>query len=261
LALIKKQINIGANALQIFAIVLLSIVGASAFALSFKALREKFESVGNDDSTSFLFPIIIDGPILAATVAIFYLSDTTKSKSAKAYAWFVLILFSVASVVFNISHAIDQTSDIITASLMAATPPIALMLTIHLLALLIHKAKVTKRTAVAKVAVPVTSEKEVKPAIANKPALAVKSTVKEAPVLVESERGDVDDVVVAKPKSRKKENSVDDKYLLQKVAEMVSNGGEPTSKDVQAWLEAPNIQSGSYHLRRLKKEYPEAFSI
>jgi hypothetical protein len=133
-----------ANSLQVFAVFLLAIIGAGAFILSFRALREMFEGAGGTVATSWIFPIIIDGPILAATVSVFYLSSFDDKRSEKIYSWFVLGLFSLASIVLNARHVSlnsNRQLDLTTSTVMAAAPPVALMFTIHLLAILIHRQK------------------------------------------------------------------------------------------------------------------------
>lgn len=133
-----------ASFLQIFAVILLSIIGLGAFVLSFKSLREVWVGIGADPFTSWVFPIIIDGPILAATVAIVFLSSYDRRFVDKTYAWFVLFLFSGVSIWLNAIHVVlsaERDFDMTTAAIISAAPPVALMLTIHLLAILIHRQK------------------------------------------------------------------------------------------------------------------------
>jgi len=132
------------NFLQVFAVILLAVIGTGAFVLSFKALRDVWVGIGSDEITSWVFPIIIDGSILAATVAIVFLSAYEKRHADRIYSWFVLLLFSGVSIWLNAVHVTlspDRKFDMTTSALISAAPPVALMLTIHLIAILIHRQK------------------------------------------------------------------------------------------------------------------------
>jgi hypothetical protein len=140
----QPAMKTSANSLQVFAVILLTIIGIGAFTLSFRALTEMFVASGNPEMVSWIFPIIIDGPILAATVAIFYLASFENKRGEKFYSWSVLALFSAASIILNARHvALNDTRelDVTTSTIMAAAPPVALMFVIHLLAILIHRQK------------------------------------------------------------------------------------------------------------------------
>lgn len=216
----KPKVGVSTSGLQVFAVILLSIVGLGAFILSFKALMESFEMAGNDPNTSFIFPIIIDGPILAATVAIFYLAGFERKYGSKIYSWFVLILFSAGSIVLNASHAADnpdRITDITVATVMAAAPPVALMLTIHLLAILVHRQK--KRAGSSATAKSVNAQGEVEL----------------------GKKGKTDAQLIAMAKRH------------------LDSGKVVENKDFQKWMGADTAQAGAYHWRRIVKANPEIF--
>jgi hypothetical protein len=74
----------------------------------------------------------LDGFILVATLTVV---AAKRASRPTWYPWALVVLFSAASVAFNILHAVDQTLAPAgwVAALVFAMPPVALVLAIHLL--------------------------------------------------------------------------------------------------------------------------------
>lgn len=63
-------------------VALTAAIAVAAFRLSFDALRELAVQVGMEDSTAWLFPVIVDGAIGQATVALLVLARPAPAKEA-----------------------------------------------------------------------------------------------------------------------------------------------------------------------------------
>lgn len=120
------------------------LIAVGAFVLSFASLTDLAARSGINPNLAWIWPIIVDGLIVAATVAIVALAG--HDRKTLAYPWALLILGAVVSTAANAVHAIiavDQAHSgvpPVISALMAAMPPVVLLAITHLTVLLVQKA-------------------------------------------------------------------------------------------------------------------------
>jgi hypothetical protein len=110
-----------------------ALIAAGAFTLSFDALRELAVLAGVRYDIAFLWPLIVDGFIFTATVAAVLLRP--RGLRVSWYPWATLIVFAAISVAGNALHAADNHTalDLTIAAAVSAVPAVALLLASHLL--------------------------------------------------------------------------------------------------------------------------------
>jgi hypothetical protein len=120
------------------AVVIIVAVGTAAFVLSFAALRDLAILANTPEQFAWLFPVIVDGTIIQATVSALVLA---KSPERKFFMW-VLGAGAVVSVAGNSLHAFTagQTLPGWASALVAAIAPISLLVDTHGLAVLFRAA-------------------------------------------------------------------------------------------------------------------------
>ncbi|SCQ60367.1 Putative phage excisionase [Propionibacterium freudenreichii] len=112
-------------------------IAMAAFWLSFTALADLAARSGIGPGQAWAWPLIVDGIIVVATVAVVALAG---QKSAW-YPWALLIGGAVVSVTANALHAIvaaDATVPGLLAAAIAAVPPVVLLAITHLTVILTH---------------------------------------------------------------------------------------------------------------------------
>lgn len=120
------------------------LIAAGAFVLSFASLTDLAARSGINPALSWIWPIIIDGLIVAATVAIVALAG--HDRRTLAYPWALLFLGAVVSTAANSVHAIitvDQNHGgvpPVVSAIVAAMPPLVLLAITHLTVILVQKA-------------------------------------------------------------------------------------------------------------------------
>lgn len=110
-------------------------IAAMAFILSFDALRTLAVACGVQEGLSWMFPLIIDAPVLAFTWATWVFKTRGLGQ---AYPWAMLIVFSMVSLVGNALHAHPvETNGLLLpdwgAALLMTMPPVALLATSHMI--------------------------------------------------------------------------------------------------------------------------------
>jgi hypothetical protein len=107
-------------------------IGAAAFLLSYDALHSLALASGVRPGLARIWPGVLDGFIVVATLTVV---AAKRASRPTWYPWALVVLFSAASVAFNILHAVDQTLAAAgwVAALVFAMPPVALVLATHLL--------------------------------------------------------------------------------------------------------------------------------
>jgi hypothetical protein len=107
-------------------------IGAAAFLLSYDALHSLALASGVRPGLARIWPGVLDGFIVVATLTVV---AAKRANRPTWYPWALVVLFSAASVAFNILHAIDQALARAgwVAALVFAMPPVALVLATHLL--------------------------------------------------------------------------------------------------------------------------------
>lgn len=112
------------------------LIAIGAFVLSFAALTDLAERSGISPRLAWIWPIIIDGMIVAATVAIVALNGF--NRKAMIYPWSLLFFGAIVSTAANSAHAILTVDSIengvppMVSALVAAMPPIVLLAITHL---------------------------------------------------------------------------------------------------------------------------------
>jgi ribosome-binding protein aMBF1 (putative translation factor) len=107
------------------------LIGAGAFWLSFVALADLAERSGIARGQSWIWPLLVDGLIVVATVAVVALDG----RRTAWYPWTLLIGGAGVSVTANAAHAIlaaDLTVPALLAAVVAAIPPLVLLAATHL---------------------------------------------------------------------------------------------------------------------------------
>src|SRR5829696_2278882 len=107
-------------------------IGAAAFLLSYDALHSLALASGVRPGLARIWPGVLDGFIVVATLTVV---AAKRASRPTWYPWALVVLFSAASVAFNILHAVDQALAPAgwVAALVFAMPPVALVLATHLL--------------------------------------------------------------------------------------------------------------------------------
>lgn len=110
-------------------------IALMAFILSFDALRTLAMACGVQPGLSWMFPLIIDAPVLAFTWATWVFKTRGLGQ---AYPWAMLLVFSAVSLVGNALHAHPvETNGLLLpdwgASLLMTMPPVALLATSHMI--------------------------------------------------------------------------------------------------------------------------------
>lgn len=110
-------------------------IAAGAFWLSFTSLADLARRSGIGSGQAWAWPLIVDGIIVVATVAVVALSGNR----AAWYPWALLVGGAVVSVAANAIHAVlgaDADVPSALAALVAAVPPVVLLAITHLTVIL-----------------------------------------------------------------------------------------------------------------------------
>ena len=110
-----------------------TLLAVGGFVLSFAALRDLAVRVGMPADLAWLWPLLIDGMIVEATLAVVALAQ--RGSRAAWYAWFLLAVGAVVSVGSNGVHAM-LTGHGWAGAAAASVPPVVLLATTHLTVLL-----------------------------------------------------------------------------------------------------------------------------
>jgi len=130
------------------AVLVVLAIGAAAFVLSFAALRDLAIMAHTDKNLAWLFPVIVDGTIIQATIAVLALADSPE----RTFFTRVLIAGATVSIGGNIAHAVVSGHGIL-AAILAVIAPAALLLDTHGLAVLLRARKPVPPTEVPAAAV------------------------------------------------------------------------------------------------------------
>ncbi|WP_449280574.1 DUF2637 domain-containing protein [Leucobacter sp.] len=111
-------------------------IAAGAFWLSFTALADLAGRSGIDAGQAWAWPLIVDGIIVVATVAVVALASQHRPTW---YPWTLLAAGAVVSVTANAIHAViaaDSDVPSVLAASVAAVPPLVLLSITHLTVIL-----------------------------------------------------------------------------------------------------------------------------
>lgn len=121
------------------------LIAAGAFILSFAALADLAAMAGISQSLAWIWPVIVDGLIVAATVSIVALAG--HDTRTMAYPWALLLGGAAVSTGANAVHAIlaagQSTVPPWVSAIVASMPPIILLAVTHLSVILVQKAGVS----------------------------------------------------------------------------------------------------------------------
>ncbi|QIV79782.1 DUF2637 domain-containing protein (plasmid) [Mycolicibacterium frederiksbergense] len=123
------------RATRFAAVGITAIIGIASFILSFASLTDLAIRAGYNRSLAPLWPIIVDGTILSATMAVLALGAYgQQQRSNRRFFWWVLALAAMASVGANALHATLPPTAELEPWLKAAigvVPPVSLLATAH----------------------------------------------------------------------------------------------------------------------------------
>lgn len=123
------------------------LIAVGAFWLSFVALADLARRSGIDARQAWAWPLIVDGIIVVATVAVVALAGTRSAW----YPWLLLMFGAGLSVTANSIHAViaaDADVPSLLAASVAAVPPLVLLAITHLTVILArHQARPTPKSA------------------------------------------------------------------------------------------------------------------
>lgn len=127
-------------------------IACGAFWLSFTSLADLARRSGIDVDEAWAWPLIVDGIIVVATVAVVALAGSR----AAWYPWVLLAGGALVSVTANALHAVvaaDATVPGVLAACVAAVPPVVLLAITHLTVILTHASATVSDDAVPAVLV------------------------------------------------------------------------------------------------------------
>ena len=149
------------------AVLIVLIIGAAAFVLSFAALRDLAVMAHTPTHLAWLFPVIVDGTIIQATIAVLALADSPE----RTFFTRVLIAGATVSIGGNVAHAVVSGHGVL-AAILAVIAPAALLLDTHGLAVLLRTRKTAPQTEVPTAAVVAELDSAVDPVPDVVPAVA-----------------------------------------------------------------------------------------
>lgn len=122
-------------------------IALGAFWLSFTALADLARRSGIASSQAWVWPLLVDGLIVVATIAVVALDG----RAGAWYPWGLLIAGALVSVAANAMHAVVAAEAAVPgllASVIASVPPLVLLASTHLTVVLIRSAHHRRSPAV-----------------------------------------------------------------------------------------------------------------
>lgn len=156
-------------------------IGIASFVLSFTALADLATRAGIPEHLAWLWPLIVDGTILQATMAVVALAGHDGQAANRRYFWIVLSSSASVSVLGNGWHAILPSSAPLSPWLgasIAVVAPVSLLASTHGLSLLI---RVSTPQDVSDFAVPGRRTEPVVPVVPDVPDVPDISDAPDAP--------------------------------------------------------------------------------
>jgi hypothetical protein len=115
-------------------------IAAGAFVLSFAALSDLAVQAGQPEELAWIWPVIVDGAILQATISVVALAPRSGALPARRFFWAVLTVAASVSVAGNALHAAVSTGRTLApliGAAVATVAPVSLLAATHGLALLV----------------------------------------------------------------------------------------------------------------------------
>lgn len=129
------------RATLVSAVVITTVIGIASFVLSFAALWDLATMAGVPRSLSWLWPVIVDGTILQATISVIALAQFEDQRSGRRFFWGVLITAALVSIGANAMHAFISDAGMLHPALSAAiatVAPVSLLAATHGLGILVR---------------------------------------------------------------------------------------------------------------------------
>nr|WP_314142678.1 DUF2637 domain-containing protein [uncultured Rhodococcus sp.] len=129
------------RATLVSAVVITTVIGIASFVLSFAALWDLATMAGVPRSLSWLWPVIVDGTILQATISVIALAQFEDQRSGRRFFWGVLITAALVSIGANAMHAFISDAGTLHPALSAAiatVAPVSLLAATHGLGILVR---------------------------------------------------------------------------------------------------------------------------
>jgi hypothetical protein len=145
-------------------------IGAASFVLSFEALRDLAAMAGQPSGLAWLWPVIVDGSILQATVAVVASSGHAVAAGSRRFFWTVLGVAACVSVIGNALHATVSDGRVlapVVAAGVATVAPVSLMAATHGLAVLVRNPATTRDSCATGIATAADSDRAVDDATAT----------------------------------------------------------------------------------------------
>lgn len=123
------------------------LIGGGAFWLSFVALADLAVRSGITRNQAWIWPLLVDGLIVVATVAVVALDGHRTAW----YPWVLLIAGALMSVTANAAHALvaaDASVPGLLAASVAAVPPLVLLASTHLTTVLTRSTRTPNPTPI-----------------------------------------------------------------------------------------------------------------
>ncbi len=111
------------------------LIALGAFWLSFTSLAGLARQCGIPAARAWVWPLIVDGVIVVATVSVVAIGGGGWDRRAARYPWALLLAGACVSVLANASHAVVAAHAHVPtalAALVAAVPPLVLLAITHL---------------------------------------------------------------------------------------------------------------------------------
>ncbi|QCB49102.1 DUF2637 domain-containing protein [Rhodococcus sp. PAMC28707] len=123
------------------AVVITTVIGIASFVLSFAALWDLATMAGVPRNLSWLWPVIVDGTILQATISVIALAQFADQRSGRRFFWWVLVIAALVSIGANALHAFTSNTGTLHPALSAAiatVAPVSLLAATHGLGILVR---------------------------------------------------------------------------------------------------------------------------
>ena len=123
------------------AVVITTVIGIASFVLSFAALWDLATMAGVPRSLSWLWPVIVDGTILQATISVIALAQFEDQRSGRRFFWAVLVIAALVSIGANALHAFISPAGMLHPALsatIATVAPVSLLAATHGLGILVR---------------------------------------------------------------------------------------------------------------------------
>lgn len=129
------------RATLVSAVVITTVIGIASFVLSFAALWDLATMAGVPRELSWLWPVIVDGTILQATISVIALAQFDDQRSGRRFFWAVLVIAALVSIGANAMHAFISQAGTLHPALSAAiatVAPVSLLAATHGLGILVR---------------------------------------------------------------------------------------------------------------------------